>query len=88
MAKHPRVVIGYEGSLEDLAKAIGNMTYDQVAELIGLLANDLKNQSDSDFKKGRVKLSKKVFDATIKLNSAKKDMLDAWVICKPFMKED
>lgn len=83
---HPKKVIGYNESLENLAKAICDMTYDQVAELIGLLADDLKKQSESDFKRNRLKLSKAVSDATNKLYSAKQDMLLAWNICEPFMK--
>jgi hypothetical protein len=86
MHKHPRTVIGYNESLENLAKAIGDMTYDQVAELIGLLADDLKKQSESDFKRNRFKLSKSVLNATDKLYAAKQDILLAWKICEPFMK--
>lgn len=48
--KHPRNVEGYNGSLEELAKAIGNMSYDQVAIFLEKLAEDLNNQAEADKK--------------------------------------
>ncbi len=49
--KHPKNVQGYAGSIEDLAKAIGNMTYDQTADFIEKLSKDIERQADGDLRK-------------------------------------
>ncbi len=82
MSKHPNYVVGYEGSLEDLARAVGNMTYDQTADFIEKLADDLKQQADSDYNRGRKKLAKSMYGAVEKLYSAKEDVDKAWDICE------
>ncbi|MEI7620725.1 MAG: hypothetical protein WCJ57_04125, partial [Candidatus Falkowbacteria bacterium] len=60
--KHPSEVAGYDGSLDQLAQAIGNMTYDQVALFLNLLSQDIKRQADADSDRGREKLSKALCD--------------------------
>lgn len=85
MTKHPKNVKGFEGSLEKLAKSIGNMAYDEVANFIGELADDLKRQADSDLAKGRRKLAYELYVAADELYDAKKRMESAWEICKPYM---
>ncbi|KKQ36035.1 MAG: hypothetical protein US50_C0001G0037 [Candidatus Nomurabacteria bacterium GW2011_GWB1_37_5] len=86
--KHPRHVEGYSGSLEDLAKAIGNMAYDQTSEFIGRLAGDIKSQAEKDLARGRTKLASKLNEAAFKLQQAQNSMHSAWKICEPFMKEE
>ena len=87
MAKHPRYVEGYQGSLEELARAVGNMTYDQTAAFIEKLADDLKRQSVSDSNRGRNLLATKVRKATDELYKAAKGMDLAWKVCEPYMKD-
>ena len=48
MAKHPENVEGYDGTLKDLATAIGNMSYDQVALFIQALSDDILRQAHAD----------------------------------------
>lgn len=44
--RHPLHIKGYNGSLSELASAIGAMRYDKVAELLGHLAKELVRQSN------------------------------------------
>lgn len=83
--KHPANVIGYNGSLPELASAIGNMSYDKLAIFIEELSEDIKKQSEADLKKGHPQLSKKLLAASKKLLEAKKEIDSAWKISKPFM---
>ena len=87
MAKHPNYVEGFNGSLEELAYAVGNMTYDQTALFIKKLAEDLKRQADSDFARGRVKLASEMYHAVEHLLKAKERVDVAWSICVPYMND-
>jgi len=88
MAKHTRHVEGYNGTLDDLAKAVGNMTYDQTAAFIRKLADDIKHQADSDMKRGRKKLAEESYNAAERLYEARDNMQAAWKICEPYMKKE
>lgn len=83
--KHPREVIGYNGSLDQLAQAVGSMTYDQVALFLRLLSQDIKRQADADSGRGRKKLSKALCDAAQNLGQAQENMDLAWKVCEPYM---
>jgi molybdenum-dependent DNA-binding transcriptional regulator ModE len=87
MAKHPRHVEGFEGSLEQLAKSIGNMTYDQASSFIEKLADDIKKQADADFARGRKKLASELYATVNELYQARDKMDLAWKICEPYMKD-
>ena len=78
---------GYNGSLDDLAKAVGNMRYDCTAEFIEKLADDIQRQADSDNTKGRAKLAKKLYFTAQGLYYARDILLSAWKICKPYMED-
>ena len=86
MTKHPSHVEGYEGTLEELANAVGNMTYDQTATFIENLAEDINRQADADLKRGRIKLANELYNTAEKLYQAKEEMDKAWEICLPYMK--
>ena len=87
MAKHPKTVKGFQGSLDELAKSIGNMTYDQTSSFIEKLANDIKRQADADFQRGRVKLASQLYATADELYHARDKMNVAWNICEPYMKD-
>lgn len=87
MTKHFKNVKGFQGSLEQLAKSIGDMTYDQTALLIEKLADDIKRQSGLDSAKGRQKLAKELYSTANKLYEARDKMKLAWKICEPYMKD-
>lgn len=84
---HPKTVKDYNGTLEELAQAIGNMTYDQTAVFLEKLAADLKRQSDADAARGRPQLAAKLYGAAESLYAAREDMAAAWKICAPYMKD-
>jgi hypothetical protein len=87
MAKHPRNIEGFEGSLDELAKSIGNMTYDQTSSFIEKLADDIKKQADVDLARGRKKLAFELYATANELYQARNRMDLAWKICKPYMKD-
>jgi propanediol dehydratase small subunit len=87
MTKHPKYVKGFNGSLDDLAKAVGNMTYDQTASFLEKLADDLKKQADGDYAKGRTKLSSELYKTAEQIYIAKDKMYEAWKTCEPYMKD-
>lgn len=86
MTRHPRHVEGFEGPLEELAKNIGNMTYDRVEEFIGELADDIKRQADADSARGRKNLARELYATAEILYWAKTNMGLVWKICEPYMK--
>jgi hypothetical protein len=87
MIKHPKKINGFDGSLEDLAKSIGNLTYDQTAIFLEKLADNIKMQAENDLARGRVKLAKKLNDTAEKLYQARDNMELTWKICKPYMEK-
>jgi len=87
MSKHPNNIEGYEGTLEQLAAAVGNMTYNQTASFIEKLADDLKRQADADLARGRKKLASQLYATANELYAAKEKMDAAWKTCEPYMKK-
>ena len=87
MAKHPENVEGYDGTLKDLATAIGNMSYDQVALFIQALSDDILRQAHADLGRGRSKLAESLYATAESLNKAKEEMDKVWEICEPYMKD-
>ena len=88
MAKHPRSVEGYGESLENLARAVGNMTYDRTAEFIGELACDIERQAKGDEERGRLKLAARLYQVAEELYRAEREMTLVWKkICEPYMED-
>jgi hypothetical protein len=88
VSRHPRVIAGWSGSLEDLAKAVGNMTYDQTANFIDHLSKDLRRQAEGDRGRGRPNLARNLDLAADSLFNAKILTGLAWEICVPYMHPD
>ncbi|MCK9441172.1 MAG: hypothetical protein M0Q13_07105 [Methanothrix sp.] len=87
MSKHLKYVEGYNGSLVDLANAIGYMQYDSVSIFLKALADNINLQSFNDKKRNRNKLSKKLADVAINIEEARKNMDVVWSICELYMKK-
>lgn len=87
MSDHPRCVVGFVGSLDELAKSVGNMTYDQTASFVEKLADDFRRQADADLAGGRKKLASELYAVADKLYEARDRINSAWKICKPYMNE-
>lgn len=87
MAQHSKIVKGFQGSLDELAQSIGDMSYDQVSVFIERFANDINRQADADLARGRKKLAGELYATAKKLYEAKDAMDSAWKICEPYMKD-
>lgn len=87
MKNHPRDIKGYEGKLEELAKSVGNMAYDQTALFIKTLADDLVQQANSDYSLGKEQLATELYETASRLYYARNSMYSAWKICEPHMKK-
>jgi hypothetical protein len=85
--RHSDRVKGFDGSLRELAGAVGNMTYDQVAVFIQELSDNLRDQAAADVARGRMKLAAKLYSTTTGLDDSANKMVEVWQICKPFMKD-
>lgn len=83
--KHPDHVPGWNGSLDELAVAVGSMRYHLVAEFVGCLAGEMIRQSTADGKRGRIKLAAALFKASHHLSAARKSLDVVWKICEPYM---
>lgn len=87
MKKHLEEIEGYEGRLEELAIQIGNLKYSRTDDFILSLANEIKKQAEADEKRGRKKLSERLYKTAENLYQAHAQMNLAWKICEPYMKE-
>ena len=86
-SKHPTKIVGWEASLQALARAIGRMRYDKTAEFLRHLAWDLQDQSNEDRAAGRGMLAAKLVGCRFKVDEAASDMERIWKICEPYMKK-
>lgn len=76
--KHPRTVPGYNGSLEQLAKDLENLSYDSLADFLKYLETALIKRSESDKIGGRTSLSGKLENAAKYTNLSEKEIREAW----------
>lgn len=84
--KHPLYVKGFEGSLGELARSIGNMRYDAIEELLRELAGEIDRQSEGDKARGRHKLSSMLARQAKTLNTSAEEMKEIWELCEKYMK--
>ncbi len=85
--KHPKEIEKYDGSLGELAKDIGMMTYDSMGTLLKELIKDLEKQSKEDQEKGRGQLVEIMCKAIKSLSSASDHIDKAWEISEPHIGE-
>jgi RecB family endonuclease NucS len=86
--KHPVEIVGFDGSIEECASAIGKMRYDKVAEFFGHLEKELLRQAEGDKKRGRLLLSAYLTIATHLLEKSRKQLERIFSMCRPFMKDE
>jgi hypothetical protein len=87
MSQHPDHVIGWNGTMDELVQAVGNMRYDTLADFIYKLSVNVKEQSMADLERGRPRLAEQLLRTSNKLFGADVYMNEAWKICKPYMKK-
>lgn len=80
--KHPDYVEGWQGSMSELAHAIGRMRYDKVFEFLDCLAEEFYRQERGDVSRGRHKLAAELLLVAANINYAKDHVEQAWEICK------
>ena len=86
--QHPRCVIGWNDSLEDLAAAIATMQYDRIGDFMSMLAGEIAKQSGDDWKKGRSRLAARLRVVSHDIMMVEHGVRAAWKICKPFMPKE
>ena len=84
--KHPLQVAGYDGTLQDLAKEVGNLRYDKIVEFMRALRNDLHEQAVKDISAGRTQLGATLERASVALYPSEQALEEAWKISEPHMK--
>ncbi len=62
-SKHPREVLGYKGTIDELAQDITNTSEEDLVKFLDKLGNDLLRQSNADRERGRKKLSTELYNA-------------------------
>ena len=67
--------------------AIVNMSYERTAYFIGCMSDCLSEDGISDEKRGRPVVSAHLRNAGILLYEGKKEVDEAWKVCKPYMKK-
>jgi hypothetical protein len=85
-SKHTGCVPGYSGSFAELALAVGDMTYNEVALFISALSEDLKWQADCSLARHGFEAVRNLYAAIEHLQSVKDQIDSAWAICAPYMK--
>ncbi|MFZ0255471.1 MAG: hypothetical protein WAN46_07480 [Gammaproteobacteria bacterium] len=86
--KHLDFVEGFNGSLDDLARAIGRMRYDATAELFEKLADEFRRKADDDAQRGRAQLSQQLSNAGSELQYVRFRFEHIWKICESHMDDE
>lgn len=84
---HPDHVVGYKGSLKDLAKAVGNMDYHSGAEFLRHLSEDFSEQAKKDKENNKPKLAGKLEETASQTMLASLELSQAARICDPYMQD-
>lgn len=82
---HEIKVVNYPGSLDELAREVGNLRYDSVGSFLQSLGDDLMRQAEADRAKGRVILANNLELTAQEIYQARDNMNSAWNICKKHM---
>ena len=83
--KHPKEIIGFKGTIDDLVFSIGNTTYDTTIVFLDKLSKEYTRQANADEARGRTQLAEQLYSTAQKLYEARDAMQKAWNICKPYM---
>ena len=86
--KHSKLVEKYDGTLEDLAIDVANLSYDKVEEFITYLFKEILRQSNDDGSRGRNKLSNALKITSFYLAATAGQLKIVWEICKPYVKDE
>ncbi|MDR1337828.1 MAG: hypothetical protein LBJ73_02245 [Rickettsiales bacterium] len=79
---HKNYCENYDGTLDELAINIGEMTHQARAELFKSLADYVSNQQNDDLKRGRIKYARILKEIATMLESIVESESRAWDICQ------
>lgn len=85
--KHLDHVPNYKGTLEQLAKDIGDLKYNKLEELLGYLENKIRYDAERDKQAGRTQLSSRLEYAAGALLELRGQIERVCWICNPYMKK-
>ena len=83
--QHEYWIKHYERKYAQLAKEIGDLRYDALAEFLGLLAQKIQQDGAKDAKRGRLQLAACLEEASENLWKSTQAIEEAWSISEPFM---
>ena len=85
---HPKTVEKYSGTIEELAKDIGNLDYGSLKQLYTELGYKLANDAEKDKERGRVKLSSMLEKLADLMISAEMQTEEISNVCINYNKRD
>ncbi|MEM1358160.1 MAG: hypothetical protein AAGF89_08175 [Bacteroidota bacterium] len=68
-----------------LAKELGDLRYDELADFLHALSDKINLDGDQDAARQRVKLARELHTAAQGLKESSAAIQRAWIICEPFM---
>ncbi len=80
--KHTQKVKGVGFELEELAKRIGNLYYDNLAHFLEKLFQKIQSDAKADEERGREKLAKNLFKSALLLQQSSQKINRAWQVCE------
>ncbi|GEM_PF-194850 len=80
--KHTPTVKGVGLSNKSLALRMGDLYYDDLADLLGELSKKIKTDAKADFKRGRTRLADALYQTANALQEATESTQEAWDICR------
>lgn len=83
--KHRSWIKNYERNFEQLAKEIGDLRYDTLAEFLRLLSQKIEQDGQQDRSRGRTQLADSLQRAAANLEESAESIELAWRISEPFM---
>lgn len=84
--KHPKKIKGIDLTNEQLAKSLGDLSYDQLVDILDKLSTKLNEDGLKDYEGNRTKLASHLWESAKTIKQASVQLNKAWEICKPFMK--
>lgn len=83
--KHPDHIVGFNGTIEEAAKAVEQMRYEKTVDFLYALENAFGDRCYEDLLAGKKKLATHLADTVYFLSQARQELIEAWVICEPHM---
>jgi hypothetical protein len=83
--EHPVTVAGYEGSIQDLAKAVMRLRYDVVKVFFAACVQELARQGIADHTRGRQQLAAQLFLVASLVGGVSRAFEKIFHLCRPHL---